>query len=71
MAASGNPNRRDPALTSADSFPGDAESDAWPSFGPEHDVNVVLKPMKDGAPFELESHLGDRHCDFWDSLQIH
>ena len=67
MAASGNPNRRDPALASTDSF----TEDAWPSFGPEHDVNIVLEPMEDGAPFELESHLGDRHCDFWDSLQIH
>jgi len=61
MAATGDPNLRTGAAGTA------GAAAKWTSFGPGSDVNIVLRPTP-GNAFEVEQHLGDRHCDFWDTV---
>ena len=57
------------SASSAWTDPRDVPGAAWASYSAEHDVNIVLQPVDEGETFPIETAVGDRHCDFWDSVR--
>jgi hypothetical protein len=70
-AASGSPTKRN--AFAGDGVNGvdvqDVPGMEWASYDAEHDVNIVLHPVAEGAAFPLEEAVGDRHCQFWDEVR--